>query len=255
MIDWSTLYDAYGPAHAIPGLLDRAVDRDQEAIDLLWTRLCHQGAITPASIAALPRPAEIAKAEDTGDWALDLAGAIAGGLLQPHGGDEEVARCAPTLAQLRATAAARLRPGLDRKTYLGRLRDMLAFDGRPLWFESLDDFRDSFVTVGCPHCDAPVTIAVGDYGCYSSIRDWNLGDVHQVPLRPATPHELAGTARMLHESAVRDGQQRLAWGLTHLFGRAECPGCGSVFGIADEYEAANTPAPWHFARSHTKDAP
>ncbi|MET9403558.1 hypothetical protein [Kitasatospora sp. NPDC002965] len=255
MIDWSTLNDAYGPALSIPRLLDRAVDRDQEAIDQLWGRLCHQGTITPASIAALPRLADIAKTEGIGDWALDLAGAIAGGLLQPHGVDEEVARCAPTLAKLRATAATRLRPCLDRKTYLSRLQAMLAFDGQPLWFETLDDFTDSFVTVVCPHCDASVTISVGDYGCYSSIRHWNLGDVHRIPLRPATPHELTGTGRMLHESAVRDGQQQLAWGLTHLFGRAECPGCGSVFGIADEYEAANAPARWNFALNHTKDAP
>ncbi|MGW4685622.1 hypothetical protein ACWEPM_12065 [Streptomyces sp. NPDC004244] len=151
-------------------------------------------------------------------------------------------------------AAARLRSGLDGKVYLSRLRAMLAFDGQTLWFEALDDFTDSFVTVACPHCDAPVTIAVGDYGCYSSIRDWNRGDVHQVPLRPAVPHELTSTGRMLHELAVRDGQQRLAWGLTHLFGQAECPGCGSVFGIADEYAAANAPAPWDFARGHIKDA-
>ncbi|MFF7492868.1 hypothetical protein [Streptomyces rubiginosohelvolus] len=253
MIDWSTLHDAYGPAHAIPGLLDRAIGRDQEAINGLWGRLCHQGTITPASIAALPHLADIAKTEGAGDWALDLAGAIAGGLLQPHGADEEVAHCAATLAELRAMAAARLRSGLDGKIYLSRLRAMLAFDGQPLWFEALDDFTDSFFTVACPHCEAPVTTAVGDYGCYSSIRHWNLGDVHRVPLRPAVPHELTGTGRMLHESAVRDGQQRFAWGLTHLFGQAECPGCGSVFGIADEYAAANAPAPWDFARGHIKD--
>lgn len=118
MIDWSTLHDAYGPAHAIPGLLDRAIGRDQEAIDGLWGRLCHQGTITPASIAALPQLADIAKTEGAGDWALDLAGAIAGGLLQPHGADEEVARRAATLSELRALAAARLRPGLTGKMYL-----------------------------------------------------------------------------------------------------------------------------------------
>ncbi|MFD9117481.1 hypothetical protein [Streptomyces bottropensis] len=158
------------------------------------------------------------------------------------------------MAELRAMAAARLRPGLDGEIYLSRLRAMLAFDGQTLWFEALDDFTDSFVTVACPHCDAPVTITVGDYGCHSSIRDWNLGDVHQVPLRPAVPHKLTGAGRMLHESAVRDGQQRLAWGLTHLFGQSECPGCGSVFGIAEEYAAAHAPAPWAFARGHTRDA-
>ncbi|MBM9624524.1 hypothetical protein [Streptomyces zhihengii] len=213
-----------------------------------------RGRFTPASIVALPHLAGIAKTEDAGDSALDLAGAIAGGLLQSHGADEEVARCATALAELSATAAARLRTGLDGKTYLSRLRTILAFDGQPLWFEGLDDFTDSFVCVACPHCDALVTIAVGDYGCYSSIRDWNLGDVHQDPLRPAVPRELTGTGRMLHESAVRDGQQRLAWGLTHLFGRAECPGCGSAFGIADEYAAANALALGDFARDHIKDA-
>ncbi|MFJ5019324.1 hypothetical protein [Streptomyces griseoluteus] len=212
------------------------------------------GTITGPSVAALPQLSDIAKTEGAGDWALDLAGAITGGLLQPHGADEEVACCTAALAELRATAAARLQPGLDGKIYLSWLRAMLAFDGQPLWFEALDDFTDSLVTVDRPHCDAPVTIAVGDYGCYSSIRDWNLGDTHHVPLRPAVPHELTGAGRILHESAVRGGQHRLAWGLTHLFGRAECTGCGSVFGIADEYAAANAPAPWDFARDHTKDA-
>lgn len=47
--------------------------------------------------------------------------------------------------------------------------------------------------------------------------------------------------KMLYELVDRDGQTRLTWGLTYLFGRAECPGCGSVFGIGEEYEAANAP--------------
>ncbi|MET9611939.1 hypothetical protein [Kitasatospora indigofera] len=111
MIDWSTLHDAYGPAAAIPGLLERAADRDQDAIDRLWGRLCHQGTISSASIAALPQLADIAESTVPGHWALDLAGAIAGGLLQDHhGADEEVARHEPTLARLRDLATARLAP-------------------------------------------------------------------------------------------------------------------------------------------------
>ncbi|GHF77815.1 hypothetical protein GCM10018790_64920 [Kitasatospora xanthocidica] len=254
MIDWSTLHDAYGSAAAIPGLLERAVDRDQDAIKRLWGRLCHQGTISSASIAVLPRLADIAETTAYGDWALSLAGAIAGGLLQDHhGADEEVARQEPTLARLRDLATARLAPGHDSRTYLGLLQAILAFDRRPLWSETLDDFTDSFYDVACPHCHAAVTIAIGGYGCYSSIRDWDLGDVHRIPLRPATADTLTDVGRMLHELAERDGQTTLAWGLTHLFGRAECPRCGSVFGIASEYEAANAPAPWDFARRHTTD--
>ncbi|MFD0526669.1 hypothetical protein ACFQ1I_04430 [Kitasatospora arboriphila] len=186
MIDWSTLHDVYGAAAAIPGLLERAAGRDQDAIDQLWGRLCHQGTISSASIAALPQLADIVETTASGDWALGLASAIAGGLLQGHhGADEEVARQEPTLARLRDLATARLAPGQDRRTYLGLLQAILAFDRQPLWFETLDDFTDSFYTVACPHCRATVTIAIGDYGCYSSIRDWDLGDVHQIPLRPS----------------------------------------------------------------------
>ena len=110
MIDWSALHGAYGPADAIPGLLERAADCDQDAIDHLRAHLCHQGTISPESIAALPWLADIAEAAVPGDWALHLAGAIAGGLLQGHhGADEEVARQGPTLERLRDAAVAPVR--------------------------------------------------------------------------------------------------------------------------------------------------
>ncbi|MFD7731620.1 hypothetical protein ACFV6F_14685 [Kitasatospora phosalacinea] len=256
MIDWSALDDAYGPADAIPEMIDRAADGDRAAIDDLWHHLCHQGTITSASIAALPRLTDIAETRPSVDWALDLAGGIAAGLLQRHhGADEEVARQGPVLARLRATVAARLIPGLPEPTYLGLLRALLAFDGRPLWHTALDDFTDASYTLACPHCRASVTIAIGQYGCYSSLRDWDLGDIHQVPLQPNHPDDLTGAGQTLHELAERDGQTRLAWGFTYLFGRAECPNCGSLFNIAEEYEAENAPNPWDFGRPHVLDIP
>ncbi|MEV7727315.1 hypothetical protein AB0P15_21585 [Streptomyces sp. NPDC087917] len=45
----------------------------------------------------------------------------------------------------------------------------------------------------------------------------------------------------MYDTAVRDDRHGLAYGLTHLFGRAECPRCASTFGIATEYTAANLP--------------
>lgn len=47
--------------------------------------------------------------------------------------------------------------------------------------------------------------------------------------------------RWMYDLAVRDGQDRLAEGITYLMGRAECPRCASVFHVADEYAAANLP--------------
>ncbi|MEV6295031.1 hypothetical protein AB0M41_32440 [Streptomyces sp. NPDC051896] len=48
-----------------------------------------------------------------------------------------------------------------------------------------------------------MTIAIGDHGRYSAIRDWNLGDVDRRGLRPASSEELSGTGRWMHETAVR----------------------------------------------------
>lgn len=105
----------------------------------------------------------------------------------------------------------------------------------------LGDFSDDFYQVDCPQCAVEVTIAIGGHGRYSAIRDWHLGDVDRRDLRPASPEAISGVGRWMHETAVRDGEVLLADGIAHLFGRAECPRCAAVFGIADEYASSNRP--------------
>ncbi|MFD8707438.1 hypothetical protein ACFV1W_33460 [Kitasatospora sp. NPDC059648] len=125
--------------------------------------------------------------------------------------------------------------------YLAAFLDLLAAREHYHWSAGLDDFTDDFYHLPCPHCGAEVTIAIGDYGCYSAIRDWNPGDVDRRSLRPVPPEELSGIGRWIHETAVRDGQETLAGAITHLFGDAGCPRCASVFNVADEYTFANRP--------------
>ncbi|MGW8884256.1 hypothetical protein [Streptomyces sp. NPDC055749] len=86
-----------------------------------------------------------------------------------------------------------------------------------------------------------MTVAIGDYGRCSAIRDWSLGDADRRDLRPRPGEEFTGVGRWMYEIAVRDGEVALAKGIAHLFGKAECPRCASVLTIADEYEAANCP--------------
>lgn len=105
----------------------------------------------------------------------------------------------------------------------------------------MGDFTDDFYTVSCPGCEAEVTIAVGEYGCYSAIRDWDRGDIERRPLRPAPVEELHDPGRWMYSTADRDGQQRLAEGIRHVFGLAECPTCAGVFDIAEAHTAANLP--------------
>jgi hypothetical protein len=77
--DWHALHDAYGPADAVPTLLGRLTPEAADSIwEELWSRLCHQGTVYPASFAALPRLDSLARAwsAERRDPILHLAGAI-----------------------------------------------------------------------------------------------------------------------------------------------------------------------------------
>ncbi|MFE9627998.1 hypothetical protein, partial [Streptomyces sp. NPDC006527] len=169
--------------------------------------------------------------------ALELAGAIVRGTLRHPDGEALLAGCSNEIGRLRELVDEKLR---TRPADYHRLfGDLLALAGQYHWSTSLGDFADDFHVVSCPHCEAEVTIAVGDYGCYSAIRDWDRGDVKRRTLRPAPAEELRDPGRWMHAIAVRDGQQQLAKGIRHVFGRADCPACGSVFSIAEAHTTAN----------------
>lgn len=116
-------------------------------------------------------------------------------------------------------------------------------EGQYHWSAVLGDFTDDFYDLCCPHCAIEVTVAIGNYGRYSAIRDWQAGDRERRDLKPTSPGALVGTGRWMYDTAVRDGHDWLANGLTYLSGRADCPRCASTFVIAVEYTAANLPFP------------
>jgi hypothetical protein len=169
------------------------------------------------------------------DWPERSCGCVAG----HYGCDDLLADCADAIAEFRELLDRHLqaRP-VD---YLATFLDLLAANEQYHWSAALGNFTDDFYHLACPHCAMEVTIAIGDHGRYSAIRDWHLGDVDRLGLRPAAREELSGIGRWMHETAVRDGHEALADGIAHLFGRAECPRCTSVFNIADEYTSANRP--------------
>ncbi|WP_328793102.1 MULTISPECIES: hypothetical protein [unclassified Streptomyces] len=210
-------------------------EEGSEAWDELWDRLClHGETVFPASLAALPRLVKLARKSPQ---ALDLAGAIVRGTRQEHDGDARLADCADTVAELRTLLDRNLQS--QPADYLRIFRDLLAAEGQGLWSAALGDFTDDFYHLPCPNCTIAVTVAVGEYGRYSAVRDWDLGDVDRRPLRPALATDLSDTGRWIYEKAIRDGQDDLADGITYLFGQAECPRCTRVFTVADAYATAN----------------
>lgn len=237
-MNWGEAYDCYGGTRRVPELLERvAREEDADVWEELGRRLVLEGSMVfPASFAALPRLVALAPRSAR---ARGLAGAVVRCAAGPHGCDELFARCSAAVAELGDVLDRHLaaRPA----DYLPAFLDLLAVRGEYHWSAVLGDFSDDFYEVACPHCAVPVTIAIGVYGRYSAIRDWDRGDVDRRPLRPAAPETLNGTGRWTHATAVRDGQDALADGIVHLFGRAECPRCASVFGVAEEYAAAHRP--------------
>lgn len=236
--DWKQVADAHGAVGRVPLLLDQA-EREEapEAWEELWDRLClHGETVSAASFAALPRLAALAP---MCAQALELASAIVRGTLRQPDGEVLLAGCSNEVARLRELVDQKLRT--RPADYIRHFGDLLALAGQYHWSAYLGDFADDFYAVSCPHCEVEVTIAVGDYGCYSAVRDWDRGDVKRRMLRPAPAEELCDPGRWMHATADRDGQLRLADGVRHVFGCAECPACASVFNIAEAHTAANLP--------------
>ncbi|MHC3526357.1 hypothetical protein ACLQ2M_00120 [Streptomyces sp. DT7] len=238
MVNWARMYDCYGDVDRVPELLVRLErEDDAEAWDELGHRLILESdMVFPASFAALPRLVCLASRSAS---ARELAGAIVRRAAGGHGCDDLLAGCVEALTEFREMLDLQLRSRPD--DYLAVFRDLLAVERLYHWSAVLGDFSDDFYQVACPHCAAEVTIAIGGYGRYSAIRDWNLGDVDRRDLRPVSPETLCGPGRWMYETAVRDGEAALADGLTHLLGHAECPRCASVFNIADEYASSHRP--------------
>ncbi|MFF8029941.1 hypothetical protein ACFZDJ_55030 [Streptomyces sp. NPDC007896] len=238
MVDWTQMRDCWFEVDRVPELLERVEhDADTDAWkELGWRLVLEHDLVSPASFAALPRLVRLAPRNAQ---ARALAGEILERAAGHHGCDDLLADCAGAIEQFREVLNRHLRS--QPTDYLVSLRALLSAEEEYHWAAALGDFKDDFYPLICPHCDAKVTIAIGDYGRYSAIRDWDMGDVERCDLRPAVAEGLTGTGKWMYEMAVRDGQEALAEGISYLFGHAECPGCASIFNVADEYTSANRP--------------
>jgi hypothetical protein len=238
VVNWTQMHDCYGDVDRVPVLLERVELEDNAETweELEYRLILEHDLVFPASFAALPRLIRLASRSAP---ARGLAGAILRRAAGHHGCDDLLAACADEIAEFRKLLDRHLQS--QPVDYLAPFLDSLAAMEEYHWSAVLGDFTDDFYHLACPNCAVEVTIAIGDHGRYSAIRDWNLGDVDRRGLRPASSEELSGAGRWMHETAIRDGHEALADGISCLFGKAECPHCASVFNIGDEYTSANGP--------------
>lgn len=161
--------------------------------------------VFPASFAALPGLVRLGLRSAR---ARRLVGAIPRRAAGHHGCDDLLADCADAIAEFRKLLDRHLqsRP-VD---YLAAFLDLLAAHGEYHWSAVLGDFKDDFFHLACPHRAVEVTIAIGDHGRYSAIRDWHLGDVDRRGLWPASSKELSGIGRWMHRRAQERSHSRIA---------------------------------------------
>lgn len=91
--------------------------------------------------------------------------------------------------------------------------------------------------VDCPYCGVNVLVVIGQDGHFCCTDDYALQEVQKSPLQPVRRQQLEGLPRRLFTRALADGQEGLADGVRHLFGRAACPDCGTDFSVAERVVA------------------
>ncbi|MFJ8646857.1 hypothetical protein ACIRNI_12100 [Streptomyces sp. NPDC093546] len=205
-------------------------DDDAKVWDELWNDLCHQGCVYDDSFAALPFLAAIATGRAPGDREQAV---LMAGLIASAADEERRARYATEIAELLPVARACLAacPADDASTFVYLTQCLLAFEGEPVWSDSLEGLFTEEFEVECPDpgCGAMPFVIFGDHA-----------EDDEAETHPADPSELTGIAQRLHRMASEAGQTGVARGVTYLFGRATCPECDTEFSVSERVAAPAT---------------
>lgn len=240
--DWHSLRDAYGPADEVPALLARmSTDETDPVWNDLWSRLCHQGSVYPASFAALPLLEAAAQRWSASDRvpALDLAGAIVASQDRVGVNGDPLADVRETVLRLHALALESLATR-DRSptSFIYLLEAARSLGGDSLWATRLDRITDGEIEGVCPHCDADLYVAIGQYGCFVTTEDWvKQPDVRREPITPEHA-ALPDPGEWMRERALAADQSQVAGWIECLFGTSRCPSCERTFAVAEAVELA-----------------
>lgn len=189
-------------------LASAASDPGSSAWDIIWRESCHQGTCDPASAVLLPWLAQTCASfsREDREKAVVLAGLIA-----LDAGEADRVAYADEIAALRALAVDCLPSASTDSAFVYLQQAILGFDGDEIWGKELDHVNDGEVDVQCPECEEELLVELQN---------------EDAEIEPGLYSELA---RRLHAEAVAAGRESVATVLTQLFGRLNCPNCGTRF--------------------------
>jgi len=236
VVDWRQLRGIYGSAAEVPALLETAAsstDWDAPAWQELWSQLYHQGSVAPASYAALPELARIARTRP--DVPVDPALFLFASIVASTDGPPEITgvrdRYAAAIAGLVPVAEDKLDLVRDRIEIIYALQNVAALEDLSVWHWRLESLAGGEVELECPACgdDSYLELPGGD-GPTTAAPDLREGPV----VRPARPVDLGPPEARLLDLCHAHGHHSVAAELLHLFGVVvTCPSCKTQFSIAD----------------------
>jgi hypothetical protein len=246
-VNWSSLEQAYGRADGVPQLLEEVGNPDlaDEAWSELRECLCHQGTVYSASFAAIPTLADIARERKAGDpWqAMTLAGRIVAGESQLHEPGYLRTHHPYAITDLERSAIAQLESDSfegDDSDYISGMEALLAFEGIPVWSESLSyNVYDAM----CPSCSemleidfyaTPPRVRLRDRN--EGVRSLNFKTGDHSDITPATARDFQPLAARLYGMAAESNQMTVASHIARLFGFSACLKCGTKFSVSEQIE-------------------
>lgn len=233
MPEWARLQHAYGSAEDVPRLLDAAENsptESDEAWTELWSRLCHQGTVYPASFAALPVLADMAARAGDGGYvpALHLAAAIVASDDGPPERFEARATFSAEVQSMRGIAERCLGLAEDDTEFVFGLAALMAFEDGGPWQRDLTCLPDCELSLECPECGEEVTIVFEEPPFLLE----GPTDASHLPTAVIARQPPAGSVEdRLIELTRQHGRDALIEPLLTLFGDATCPSCGAAFAL------------------------
>lgn len=240
MTDTWQLPDVYGSVAEVPLLLEAAAssaDSDSPAWHELWQRLYNQGTVAPASYAALPQLAQIARARRDVALATEPALLLFAAIIGSTDGPPEIAdirdRHSSAIAALVPVAEHKLDLAGDRTEIIYALQTIAALEDISVWQHLLESLAHDEVELECPACGDDVYLElVGDHLVATADPD---EPEEGRAVRPARPVDLAEPETRLLDVCHVHGHATVAVELLHLFGEVTCPSCETLFRVADAF--------------------
>lgn len=233
---WFQLRQAYGAATGVPDLLQQLAAGDEEAVDDLYSTICHQGTVYTASYAAVPHLAKIAsttRGADRRAEILALLGAIVASTDRAEMPADLQADYDATLPVALKLALTTLQEPIQPRTAVYLLEVAAALAGRPLPQGALTGFVDENFALECPRCKRELFLSLTDEGLSTAAENPVIEPrTPRTPIVPGPELEHAESYRWL----MRVGGAALSLigrRLASLFGAGTCPLCGAPFSVME----------------------